>query len=117
MKLQVHAPAGAQFTGVVAGVAFAHGVATIDSDADRKALAYFRRKGYRTEAAAAPPQAPAEVKRPGKSGSKAAWVTYAVAQGVTAEKAEALTAAQLAEQIDALIAEVTNAETENGGQQ
>ncbi len=42
---QITAPV-ADFTGVVVGVAFADGTATVESKADHAALSYFRRRGY-----------------------------------------------------------------------
>lgn len=104
-----------RFSGMVVGVAFTDGVGQTDNLA---VLPYFRRHGYVVEEIAPPVIAEAEVKRPGKSGSKAAWVAYAAAQGVPAEKVADLTTAQLVEQIDELIAEAAaTVETENGGQQ
>lgn len=50
-----------RWTGEVAGVAFAHGRAEVDSDATpARVLAYFRRKGYGVVQLDAPPTAEPE---------------------------------------------------------
>lgn len=90
-------------TSTVAGITLVAGKATVDDDtsADRLALAYFRRKGYRVEAEtpdlepAADPTAPVP---PSRSASTDAWRAYAVEHGgMTAEEAAALSRDNLAE--------------------
>lgn len=94
------------FRGEVAGVAFIDSKAEVDEDVHARALAYFRRKGYhveaigelanaaRTELAAADEQAG---EKPRKSASKAAWVAYAVSQGIPEGDTDNLTRDQLVE--------------------
>lgn len=106
-RFRVTAPS--KITAEVVGVSFVRGVAEVDETANRRALAYFSRHAYRVtridgdlppaEAPAAPENddPPPGTKRPAPSATKAAWVTYAVAQGVTAEEADASTRDQLAE--------------------
>lgn len=85
------------FTGEIGGVAFHQGAATADDRTHRAALAYFRRRGYTIEPASAVADEPDEDIQPRKSASKAAWVEYAVAHGMTAAEAEQLTRDQLVE--------------------
>jgi hypothetical protein len=103
------------YTGKVAGIAFADGTATIDdsNDAHRRALAYFRRKGYRVEEVKAEEPAPepaADEKPPSAAGvptrgsSKADWLTYVTSEAagekrLSVEEAEAKTRDQLAEHV------------------
>ncbi|TDC42088.1 hypothetical protein [Micromonospora sp. KC213] len=90
----------------VAGVTLVDGTATVDDSTpeNRRALAYFRRKGYRVdtvEEAQPDPAVTAEpepVEPPARSASKADWVTHAAEHGgMTREDAEKLTRDQLAE--------------------
>ena len=106
------------YTGEVAGVAFAKGIATIDDsdERQRRALAYFRRKAYVVEAVdvdeapAAPavepttetPAPPAE--RPNRGDSKVTWITYVTSDAAGDKRldpaeAEAKTRDQLAEHV------------------
>lgn len=102
-KYTVTAPRS-DFTGVVAGVAFARGVALVDGDAQGRALSYFRRRGYDVQApsepaAATPPAlADATPETPKRSASTEAWRAYAVDHGgLTSEEAAAMSRDQLAE--------------------
>lgn len=102
---KVTVPGGRRYTGEVADVAFAHGVATVDdaTSEGRRALAYFRRKGgYLVEPIEDAEPAPIEPvddqpKPPGRSASKADWKAYAVSQGMPEADAEAATRDELAE--------------------
>ncbi|KAB8186870.1 hypothetical protein FH608_046105 [Nonomuraea phyllanthi] len=101
------------FTGEVAGVAFANGSAEVDDAANVRAVAYFRRKGYRVDAVAPahtepPVEAPEQVadqsegsQRPGKNANKDTLVAYAVAElGMTKDDADAKTRVELLDLID-----------------
>lgn len=105
-RFEITAPV-AGFTGVVAGIAFADGKATVESGQGSKALAYFGRKGYKVvdleardaeDANAAAVEPANAVKAPSKSASKADWKAYAVVQGMSEEDAEKATRDQLVEQ-------------------
>jgi hypothetical protein len=99
------------FTGEVAGVAFAKSVATVDSGTGqcRRAVAYFRRKGYQVEPVSAEQPDPEphpvvdvqQASPPARSASKADWVAYATSDAggkrFAVEDAEKLTRDQLAE--------------------
>jgi hypothetical protein len=98
-------------TEIVVGIPFVQGVAQVDPeiDAQRRALSYFRRRGYVVEEPAAPaePVEPAPViesgpSTPTRSASKADWVAYVTHEDrgtlrLMPEAAEALTRDQLAE--------------------
>jgi hypothetical protein len=101
------------FRGEVAGVAFIDSRAEVDEDANARALAYFRRKGYRVEAvepAPAEPQADVPeqdadqsdgTQRPGKNANKDTLVAYAVAElDMTKDDADAKTRVELLDLID-----------------
>jgi hypothetical protein len=117
MRYKITAPVPG-FTGKVAGIDFAKGVATIDTavDGERRALEYFRRKAYvveevaTEEAAAAPAENLAgkersvpnseQPEKPKRSASTEVWRVYAVdpnGGGMSAEEAEALSRDELAE--------------------
>jgi hypothetical protein len=113
MRYMITAPVPG-FTGKVAGVDFAKGVATIDTavDGERRALEYFRRKAYRVEEVKAeePAPEPAADEKPPATGvptrgsSKADWLTYVTSEAagdkrLTPEEAEAKTRDQLAEHV------------------
>jgi predicted cobalt transporter CbtA len=98
------------FRGEVAGVAFIDSKAEVDEAANARALAYFRRKGYRVDPveqapapAAAVERQPAddEPQRPGKNANKEALVAYAVAElDMAEEDANAKTRVELLDLID-----------------
>lgn len=104
MQYLVTAPTP-EYTGLVAGVAFAAGRATVDDSSPgvRRALGYFRRRGYRVEpapvavSAEQPDPEPVDPLPPARSASKTDWVRYAVSQGMTDADADAMTRDQLAE--------------------
>lgn len=93
------------FRGEVAGVAFIDSRAEVDEDANARAIAYFRRKGYGVEPIAERGTAHSEPapgddsagEMPRKSASKSAWVAYAVSQDVPEGDADNLTRDQLVE--------------------
>lgn len=96
-KFQVTAPAG-KITAKVVGVNFADGVAVVDAEKDRRALAYFKRSGYKVETIGEPEPAAVEEQpggRPKASANKPEWVAYAVAQGMDPADAEKATKEQL----------------------
>lgn len=84
------------FTGTVAGVAFDGGRANTSNP---RAIAYFRRQGYRIEAPVAPE--PVDDGRPARSDPKAEWVAYAASQGATEDELAEATKAQLVEKYGA----------------
>ena len=84
------------FSGEVAGVVFRAGHAEADDEAHAAALGYFRRRGYTVEAFDAPAAAQ-EAEAPKRSASKAAWVEYAVAQGMEEAEVDQFTRDQLVE--------------------
>lgn len=97
MRVKVTAPV-AGYTGKVGIVAFADGVAELDSEvhAHQRALAYFRRRGYTVEeinpAAVAdapvdPDAAPEMPKRSGTTEAWRAWATHPKGGGMTADEA------------------------------
>jgi len=103
-----------EFTGVVAGVAFAKSEATVDDGmpAGRKALAYFRRKDYRVEPVttlepvpvAAEQVEPEQVEPPARGATKDAWVAFVTSEAagekrLTLEDASAFKRDELAELI------------------
>ncbi|MFY7065992.1 hypothetical protein ACOQFV_09035 [Nocardiopsis changdeensis] len=51
------------FSGEVAGVVFSKGAATVDSDDNRAALAYFRRRGYKVEGGEQPKRTASRAKK------------------------------------------------------
>lgn len=71
MRFTVTSPVDG-FSGEVAGVMFARGTATCDSDTDNAALVYFRRKGYGVTQADVPVVESTETKnsRKGKGASE-----------------------------------------------
>lgn len=98
----------ATFRGDLAGLVFRDGAAEADSERDRAALDYCRRRGYTVEPLDAPAESgevEAEVEeggsggpiRPRSSDPKADWVTYAISQGADADDAENATKAELVE--------------------
>lgn len=92
MRFRVTTPEE-KFTGEVAGVSFAKGVAEVDGDEHRDALRYFRSAGYAVEPVdedPVEPEQPAEPQKPAQSASKAEWVAWAVHNGMSAEEADAL---------------------------
>ncbi|MFE3452388.1 hypothetical protein ACFXJ8_26040 [Nonomuraea sp. NPDC059194] len=94
MRYQITTPEP-EFRGEIAGVVFADGVGVTDNAA---ALAYFSRKGYGVHPIEDAAQAVEEQdSAPRKSASKAAWVAYAVSQGMAEADAEELTRDQLVE--------------------
>jgi len=95
MSYRITAPV-AGFTGAVAGMDFARGVA--EGDPSPGALAYFRRHGYSVEEIAAGPAVEEDPagRLPARSASKADWRAYAVAHGMSEEDADAATRDQLA---------------------
>lgn len=105
-KFVVHSPVQ-RFSGDVAGLVFRDGRADADSAADAAALAYCRRRGYTVEPldvsledeaeTVDAPEQDVEVERPADYASKAEWVTYAVARGVSDEDAKAATKNELIE--------------------
>lgn len=99
-KYKVTAPAEEEFTGIVAGVAFAKSVAEVDDKEQAAALAYFRRRGYKVEkAGAASTAAKDDGGAPARSASKADWVAYATSTegGMAEAEAEGMTRDQLAD--------------------
>ncbi|WP_036374354.1 hypothetical protein [Micromonospora sp. ATCC 39149] len=98
------------FTGKVAGVAFADGTATVDSETHGRALAYFRRRGYRVEEASEPVVTPAEqtepviTEPPARGAAKDAWIAFATSEAagekrLTLDEATALKRDELAEHV------------------
>ncbi|MET8985837.1 hypothetical protein ABZW49_10350 [Nonomuraea wenchangensis] len=101
------------FRGEVAGVAFADSKAEIDEQAHSRALAYFRRKGYRVEALEEAKGEPeperseqsedrhGSSQRPAANAKKESLVAYAVAElGLTDEEANDKTRVELLDLID-----------------
>ncbi len=83
------------FSGNVAGVDFAGGVAEVDPSPG--ALAYFRRHGYGVEQVDEDPGDDQDAdKVPARSASKADWRVYAIAHGMTEQDADAATRDELA---------------------
>ena len=110
-KFRITAPV-ATFRGDLAGLLFRDGEALADSETDRAALDYCRRRGYTVE----PIDTPATVEdvddseggedggpiRPRSGDPKADWVSYATnhpdeGRRLSAEDADALTKAELVE--------------------
>ncbi|GLH97351.1 hypothetical protein [Phytohabitans aurantiacus] len=114
MRYKITAPV-AGYTGLVAGVAFADGSATIDTaeEKHRRALAYFERKRYGIEQLgieepdieepdADPPAEEKPTEVPTRGSSKADWVTYVTSEAAGEKRlaqadADAKTRDQLAE--------------------
>lgn len=90
---RVHTPV-AGFSGTVAGVAFASGVAETD---DSHVLGYFARHGYRIDTGE--PDAPVESDGdlPAGNASAAEWRAYAVAKGLDAARVDSMTRDQIRE--------------------
>lgn len=100
MRFEITAPA-TDFTGVVAGVAFANGKATVEVTTPelRRAVQYFRRQGYGVvdlDKPAAPEETVTD-KPPVRSATKAEWKAYAIGHGVDEAEAEKLNRDELAE--------------------
>lgn len=86
----------------VVGISFVDGKAQVDSATahGRRALAYFRRRGYIIETSA--PTEPAEA--PSRGASKTDWIAYVTSEAADAkrlstEQADALTRDQLADHV------------------
>lgn len=96
----------ATFRGDLAGLVFRDGKATADSERDRAALDYCRRRGYTVEpldASAGSGELDVEGSdgggpiRPRSSDPKSDWVGYAISQGADPDGAENATKAELVE--------------------
>lgn len=100
MSYKITAPVP-DHSGPVAGVMFSNGTAVVD-ESNRVALAYFMRRGYKVESDG-PGEEPVSqttdepMKRPAGNASRADWVAFAVAKGLSAEDAEKATVKQLQE--------------------
>ncbi len=103
-KFQVKTPVP-DYSGTLGGIQFHNGTAIVDEDTHPAELAYCQAKYVvepydGSEPAAAEAEAAAgeaASAMPRKSASKADWVAYATANGMTAEEAEAFSRDQLAE--------------------
>lgn len=107
MAVTIHAPVEG-FTGTVAGVGFADGVAEVEDPAP-SALHYFHRHGYTIDGESADPVPDG---KPAESAGKKAWQAYALtlAQDSDVEaEVRKMTKAQLVEF-------VTDSESAEGGQ-